>query len=184
MRGIKRIVAIGPESTGKSTLCQQLADHYQTKWCPEFAREYLLQNGMNYTYNDLLYIAQQQVKIEDDVARQMLDQQPNATSDLLLFVDTNLYVMKVWCEFVFGKCHEWILNCIAERPYHLYLLCNTELLWVKDELREYPDLSTREKLFQIYLDIMVNQTVPWVEIKADRLRTAIHAIDDLDRHKK
>ncbi len=38
---IKKIVVIGPESTGKSTLCLQLAEHYQTLWCPEYAREYL-----------------------------------------------------------------------------------------------------------------------------------------------
>ena len=47
---IKKIVAIGPESTGKSTLCQQLAQHFNTTWCPEYAREYLNQNGVKYDY--------------------------------------------------------------------------------------------------------------------------------------
>ncbi len=37
----KKIVVIGPESTGKSTLCEQLAAHYKTKWVPEYAREYI-----------------------------------------------------------------------------------------------------------------------------------------------
>ena len=37
---VKKIVVIGPESTGKSTLCEQLAKHYKTLWCPEYAREY------------------------------------------------------------------------------------------------------------------------------------------------
>jgi nicotinamide riboside kinase len=49
-----------------------------------------------------------------------------------------MYVMKVWCEFVFGKCHTWITDQIAKRKYDLYLLCNTDLPWIKDELREYP----------------------------------------------
>ena len=44
---LKKIVILGPESTGKSTLCEQLAQHYETMWCPEFAREYLLVNGTN-----------------------------------------------------------------------------------------------------------------------------------------
>ncbi len=62
---LKKIVIIGPECTGKSTLCQQLATHYKTIWCPEFAREYLLQHGMDYNYDDLLKIAMGQLELED-----------------------------------------------------------------------------------------------------------------------
>ncbi len=58
----------------------------------------------------------------------------------------------------------FILDQIVERKYDLYLLCNTDLPWIADELREYPDLESREKLFHIYKDLMVNQSVPWVEI--------------------
>ena len=58
----KKIVVIGPESTGKSTLCEQLADHYKTQWVPEFARNYLLEIRRPYTYDDLLYIAEAQVE--------------------------------------------------------------------------------------------------------------------------
>jgi nicotinamide riboside kinase len=93
-----------------------------------------------------------------------------------------MYVMKVWCEFVFGKCHRWVLDQIIERKYDLYLLCNTDLPWVKDELREYPDLKTRDQLYHIYRDIMINQATPWVDINGDsdeRLQKAIKAIDQL-----
>jgi nicotinamide riboside kinase len=62
---IKKIVIIGPESTGKSTLCRQLAEHYNTIWCPEYAREYLLKHGMKYSYNDLLTIAKGQIELEE-----------------------------------------------------------------------------------------------------------------------
>jgi nicotinamide riboside kinase len=90
--------------------------------------------------------------------------------------------MKVWCEFVFGKCHRWVLEQIVKRKYDLYLLCNTDLPWVKDELREYPDLITRDKLYHIYKDIMINQSIPWVDISGDhseRTQKAIKAIDHL-----
>ena len=57
METIKKIVIIGPESTGKSTLCSQLAEYYKTPCVPEYAREYLFTNGRKYTYENLLDIA-------------------------------------------------------------------------------------------------------------------------------
>lgn len=172
---MKKVVVIGPESTGKSTLCEQLAAYYKTGWVPEYAREYLLQHGTQYTYDDLLTIAKGQVALEESCVEKNADAP-------FLFVDTDQYVMKVWCEFVFGKCHPWILDQIAKRKYDLYLLCNLDLPWVKDELREYPDLESRRRLFNIYKSIMINQPVPWAEISGnndERLHRAIKAIGDL-----
>ena len=173
---LKKIVVIGPESTGKSTLCKQLAQHYNTVWCPEFAREYLLTNGTNYTYDDLLIIAKGQLAFEEEYSRMITN------SHSPLFVDTDMYVMKVWCEFVFDKCHRFILDQIVERKYDLYLLCNTDLPWVKDELREYPDLESRHKLYTIYKDIMINQSVPWVDISGnyeERLQKGLDAVNQI-----
>lgn len=182
---MKKIVIIGPESTGKSTLCEQLANHYQTIWVREYAREYLLKHGMKYTYETLLDIAKGQV-VDEQLAVdrwstvKTTSGQRATSNDQPLFIDTDMYVMKVWCEFVFEKCHHWILNRIAERKYDLYLLCNIDLPWVKDELREYPDLLSRQKLYHYYKDIMVNQNVPWIDINGnheERLQKAIKAVD-------
>lgn len=172
----KRIVVIGPESTGKSTLCQKLAAHYKTIWVKEYAREYLLKNGTDYTFENLLDIAKGQLQLEDAAAQSL------TTHHSPLIIDTDMYVMKVWCEFVFEKTHHWILNRLVERKYDLYLLCNTDLPWVKDELREYPDLISREKLYHHYKDAMINQHVPWVDISGgyeERLQKAVAAIDKL-----
>jgi NadR type nicotinamide-nucleotide adenylyltransferase len=172
---MKKVVVIGPESTGKSTLCEQLANYYNTSWVPEYAREYLLQHGTRYTYDELLTIAQRQVVLEEShIAK--------ASDSKLLFIDTDQYVMKVWCEFVFGKCHPWILDQITKRNYDLYLLCNIDLPWVEDILREYPDLASRQQLYNIYKSILSNQSVPWVEISGnydERFQKAVHAVNDL-----
>lgn len=195
---IRKIVVIGPESTGKSTLCEQLAQHYNMQWCPEFAREYLLTNGKEYDEGDLLEIARGQLAMEDEytdlVSSQwkLADAQTWVNTQLMhtmqhspyLFVDTDMYVMKVWSEYVFGKCDPFILEQIAARKYDLYLLCNTDLPWVKDELREYPDENIRKELFNIYKDLLINQTTPWVEITGtheDRLLAAINAISEFLR---
>jgi NadR type nicotinamide-nucleotide adenylyltransferase len=179
---VKKIVIIGPESTGKSTLSEQLAAHYKTIWVKEYAREYLLKHGTDYTFENLLDIAKGQINIEEEALTNLstVNFQPSTFNLQPLFIDTDMYVMKVWCEFVFEKCHHWILNRIVERKYDLYLLCNIDLPWVKDELREYPDLESREKLYHFYKDAMINQPVPWVDISGtyeERLNNAIAAVD-------
>ena len=118
MSPVKKIVIIGPESTGKSTLCELLAQHYQTEWCNEFAREYLITNGTHYTKEDLLAIAKGQLALEDEVSKQVKSRWSEILGERLvnaaklqssvlppmLFVDTDMYVMKVWSEYVFGVC--------------------------------------------------------------------------------
>ena len=195
---LKKIVVIGPESTGKSTLCKLLAEHYHTVWCPEYAREYLTVHGMNYTYEDLLTIAKGQIELEEKYTQLAIgpateqeqlanvdESNPNPsliTHHSLLFIDTDMYVMKVWCEFVFGKCHQFILDQIGKRKYDLYLLCDIDLPWAYDELREYPEPGPRQKLYAIYLNIMQNQSTPWVEINGNydqRVQKAINAVDGI-----
>jgi NadR type nicotinamide-nucleotide adenylyltransferase len=179
---LKKIVIIGPESTGKSTLSALLAEHYHTLWVKEYAREYLLENGTNYTFENLLDVAKGQIAGEEAVTLELNTSNRKPTTNNKVFIDTDMYVMKVWCEFVFDKCHHWILNRIAERNYDLYLLCNIDMPWVKDELREYPDLLNRQKLYCHYKDLMVNQNVPWVDISGnyeERLAKAIAAVNNI-----
>ena len=182
---IKKIVLIGPESTGKSTLSEQLAQHYDTMWCPEFAREYLLTNGTNYSYEDLLTIAKGQLALEDEYLHMTETRSLpllESGGKIPLIIDTDMYVMKVWCEVAFGQCHRFILEQIVSRKYDLYLLCNVDLPWTPDELREYPDLESRQKLYNMYKDIMINQPIPWIDIHGnneERLKIAINEIDRL-----
>ncbi len=193
---LKKIVIIGPESTGKSTLTKLLAQHYQTEWCEEYARKYLLTHGTAYSFDDLLTIAKGQVALEesyqlrlnskqsDDQDLSLLANNSQLTNheSQLLFIDTDMYVMKVWCEYVFGACHPYIAEQISVRKYDLYLLCNIDLPWVRDELREYPEEGPRKELYAIYKEILQNQSVPWVDISGnyeERLQKAIDAVESV-----
>lgn len=194
---LKKVVIIGPESTGKSTLCTQLAAQYNTLWCPEYARDYLLEHGMSYTFDDLLTIAKGQLALEDSFAEEVrksgrrkdLPQETIPLADFptsglpgsLLFIDTDMYVMKVWCEFVFGKCHRFILEQIVERKYDLYLLCNIDLPWTQDELREYPDIERRRELYAMYKDIMINQDVQWIDISGNHEKRLASAVEGVNK---
>lgn len=187
MQGTKKmikIVVVGPESTGKSTISAELAAHFSTIWCREYAREYLLKYGTSYSFDDLLTIAQGQISLEEKATKELLllQAKQNKKQIPVLFIDTDMYVMKVWCEFVFEKCHPWILNQIVERNYDGYLLCKPDLPWVKDTLREYPDYQTRDTLYHHYKDILINQKTPWFEVSgasSNRKHHAISWVEDL-----
>ncbi len=167
---IKKVVCIGPESTGKSYLSKLLAEKYGTAKVEEYAREYLLALDRPYTLEDLSKIAEGQIKLEHEGT---LEAERNNANDLL-FIDTDFYVIKVWSEFVFGECNNNILKEIAKRKYDLYLLCNPDLPWVKDELREYPDEETRTILYRHYKELLTAQNTPWVEVRGNYdERTAI-----------
>lgn len=175
---MRKIVVIGPESTGKSTLSQKLAAHYNTVWTPEYARQYLDELPCPYEQHDLLQIAKGQLQLEDEKARQ---------ANELLICDTDLYVIKVWSEHKYGQCDPRILEQIAARRYDLYLLTYIDIPWEDDPLREYPDPRMREYFYRIYRDIVVNAGVPWADIRgsyAERDAKAIAAVEGLLKSEK
>lgn len=146
----KRIAIIGPESTGKSEICQHLARIYETEWVPEYARFYLDRLGRAYEESDLLEIAKGQVAWEDDKAEY---------AGKYLFCDTNLIVMKVWSDHKYGRTDEWIIQELESRKYDYYLLGKVDLIWRPDPQREHPKL--RKHFFDIYESYLKKHDLPY-----------------------
>lgn len=177
---IIRIALVGPESTGKSSLSAQLASHFLSPWVPEYARHYLEARGGAYTEADLWPIAQGQLQAIADAEASL--QQQKSVHPLPLFIDTELHVIRIWSEFVFNRCDDRILKALADQPVDAFLLCDTDLPWQPDPLREQPDPLVRQRIFQYYLDALVQQSLPWQRIQgqdAARLKTAIQFVDSL-----
>jgi NadR type nicotinamide-nucleotide adenylyltransferase len=126
-----KIAVTGPESTGKSTLASELATHYHTDWVPEYARDYLNKIDHPYTFDDVEKIAAGQIAREDKLASN-----PNK----YLFCDTELIVIKIWMEYKYHKVPGWILQEIKSRQYDILFLCDIDIPWEPDPLRENPDL--------------------------------------------
>lgn len=164
-----RISITGPESTGKSWLAKRLAEHYQTTWVPEYAREYLEIINRPYTYDDILIISQKQSD-EEDSASEKCD---------LLFCDTDFCVTSIWCRVKYGKCHEWITEKIEHNNYSLYLLCDIDLPWQYDPLREHPEM--RSELFEMYRNLLMEQEFNYRVVNGtggERLQNAISFVDE------
>jgi NadR type nicotinamide-nucleotide adenylyltransferase len=167
---VKRIAFIGPESSGKTTLCKQLADYYKTFWVPEYAREYMGQLNRPYTLEDILLISKKQLENEQELLMK---------SNNLLFSDTELINSKVWCEDKFEYCPEWISEKIEEKMYDLYLLTKPDLPWQPDPVRENP--TRRDYFYNLYLKELETRKLKYKIIsgKGDtRFNNAVKAVDE------
>lgn len=173
MQKPKRILILGPESTGKSTLAEDLANHFGEPWVPEFAREYLEKLERPYQFEDLAEIGKGQVNLEDQLAEK---------AQKFIFCDTDLRVIHIWSEHRFGKTETWILEAIPRRNYDLILLTDTDLPWGPDPLREYPELEMRQYFFEKYRSLSVKSGFPFLIVSGDRakrLKISAEAVEKL-----
>lgn len=175
---IIKIVLFGPESTGKTTLSEQLARHYNTVWVPEYAREYL-QNKWNNERktcepNDLLPIAEGQMRLENELTNKATD---------VLICDTDLLETKVYSEaYYLGYCEPVLEKHALLNQYDLYFLTYIDVPWERDDLRDKP--NEREKMFNYFKDALDQYDRKYVTLMGDkktRLKTAVEHIDKLLR---
>ena len=149
-----RIGIIGPESSGKSELSQRLARRYSCPWIAEYAREYLENLDRPYNYDDLEIIARKQLELIS-----------SAVADPFCFIDTELIILKVWSEFKYKTCCDFILENVARQGIDFYLLCYPDIPWEDDPLRENP--NDREALFTIYEQDLRRLNKKYVIVKGD-----------------
>lgn len=169
---MKKVVVIGPESTGKSTLCEDLARFFKIDFLKEYARTYLELNGAEYTFDDVIKMAEGQIKTQNE----FFD-----SSQYLKLLDTDLYVYKVWIEEIFQKEIPFIELNIKESANDLYLLCDTDLPWGYDEFREHPDLKDRIRLFERYAELLKNNNEKFFVIQGDRRARLQKAITEIKK---
>ncbi len=168
---LKKIAVTGPESTGKTTLTRLLAAHYEAPWVPEYARQYLEKLGRPYQEHDLDHIARHQLQEEDRMAQEAKN---------LLFCDTEMLVMKVWSEHSYQRVSTFIQQELERRTYDLYLLCDIDIPWEPDALREHPEL--RSYFYAVYKKNLQLLGRHFVELHGNydqRVKKACEAIDRL-----
>ncbi len=141
MKKIK-IAFTGPESSGKTTMAIWTAEHFSYEMISEYAREYLAVRK-EYNIEDLNAIAKEQYE------------RNNACEKLI--IDTEMLVMKIWCEEKFTNCSTEILSLYEEQQIDHYFLCKPDVPWEEDPLRENP--SDRDRLFERYKESLLEKGV-------------------------
>lgn len=165
---IKKIAIVGPESTGKSTITQQLAKHYKTLWVPEYARYYCAALTDPCTLQDEINMFHGQLALEESILA--------IAEKELIFCDTTFITVKIWSDEVFGETPKMVLDALPNYTYDLYLLMDIDLPWQEDPLRDFP--HKRDHFMQIWHQELLNLNANYVVIggQEERLKNAIEAV--------
>ncbi len=165
-----KIAILGPESTGKTILAEQLAKHFKTDWVPEYAREYIEKLTIPYTYNDICNIALKQIEQEESFQE--------TTSGLkYVFFDTELIITKVWFEYKYKQVPDFLIERLNTGFFDLYLLCAPDLPWEPDPVREHE--NDRDYFFVWYKKEIEQLNKPYVIVNGvgeNRFCNALEAI--------
>jgi NadR type nicotinamide-nucleotide adenylyltransferase len=169
-KAIKKIAVVGPESTGKSTITQQLARHYQTAWVPEYARYYCAALTADCTLQDEINMFHGQIALEESVLA-------NAEKGFI-FCDTTFLTVKIWSDQMLGQTPQMVLDALPKRPYDLYLLMDIDLPWQEDPLRDFPHL--REHFMGIWHHELRALGANYVVVNGleNRFKNAVKAVED------
>ena len=158
-----KIIATGPESSGKTTLCKALSKHFKISYSKEYAREYLEKLDRDYTQKDLIEIAKGQLTSEQNS----------------ILLDTDLITIKIWSNYKYGNCDKWVLEQIQKQKSEkrFYLLCKPDTAWEEDSLRENP--KNRMALFKLYKKELENLSHDYYVVEGEnRDENAISKILD------
>ena len=159
-----KIIVTGAESSGKTTICEGLSNYYNIPFSEEYSRIYLNTLQRNYNQADLLEIAKGQLK----------SNQGNQ------ICDTDLITIKIWSNYKYGNCNNWILEQIEKQKTEnrFYLLCKPDIPWEADSLRENP--TNREELFKIYKEELEKLKHNYSIIEGEeRIKNSISKISSL-----
>ena len=172
----RRVAVVGAESTGTSSLAEELGRHYATSWVPEYGRRYW--EGRRYTAeqerwdtDEFVRIARAQQAWEDDLAR---------VANRVLVCDTDALATHVWHRR-FNADYSSRVEAIADsRSYDLYLVTEPDFPFVQDGTREGE--SIRDEMHGWFVDVLERKARPFVSVggsPAERLRTAIAAVEQV-----
>lgn len=165
-KSVINVAILGAESTGKTTLCRDLAAHFGCPWVPEYMRTYLQakwdKEHLTCTWEDLLPIAQGQIELENKLATQAAQ---NSDSSYL-FCDTSLFELMIYANWYYGDCPKALTNAALTHHYDLILLTEVDIPWVADDLRDSP--HQRDEISAYFESQLTRHQKPFHRIGGDR----------------
>lgn len=134
----KKIVMVGPESSGKTTMSNMLSERLSTSMVREYGADYIdnldmnknTRNNKDFTIMDINHIAAGQIYLED---------MASTGGNKIIICDTDLMTTQIWSEIYFGTCPKWIVDESYNRKYYMHFLMDIDFDWKDEGIREFPD---------------------------------------------
>jgi HTH-type transcriptional regulator, transcriptional repressor of NAD biosynthesis genes len=149
---VRRVVLLGGESTGKSTLAAALADRFGTGWVPEYGRELWDLRGGALRFDDMVAIAREQVVREEAALGE---------ANGWLFCDTSPLVTAFYSQAMFGRVAPELAT-LAGRAYDTTILCAPDFPFVQDGTRR--DDAFRRDQNAWYAQALADRQIPFTTV--------------------
>jgi len=146
---IKKIAIVGPESSGKSTMIEGLADHFGSEIVNEYGRTLSEVKGNDMTKEDFLDIMNGQQALIDIVS--------NKAMSPFVFIDTEAYTTYLFSKIYLGEHMDEILEFGHEQDIDHYIVLSPDVEWVDDGTRVLGEQDKRQEFFQQMIDILTKQ---------------------------
>ena len=173
--GLVRVCVTGPESTGKTSLAQRLARWASTEWVPEASRVYAERKVEPLTAEDVGRITQEHIALAEAAA-----ERARKRGASLLVLDTDLLSTVVYARHYYGAAPRWVERAERERRADLYLLCDVDVPWIPDGIRDRPE--NREEMFALFERALASRRANVVRVRGgweERWATARDAVRTL-----
>lgn len=165
---VLKVCFYGPESTGKTTLAQEMANRFHTVFVPEVSREILDSN--NFTLQDIERVGKAQTErikaSEQDANR-------------LLICDTDILTTRIYSIQYLGTAPELLDDLEKEIRFDRYYLFNIDVPWVEDGLRDLG--QQREHMMEMFRRELQHRGIIPFEVTGDYAHRADMVEADLRR---
>lgn len=169
---VRKVCFFGPESTGKSTMAKKMADHYNTAFVPEVAREMITSN--DFTLDDIIKIGKAQTERIIEAGK---------TANRILFCDTDLITTQIYSQQYLKEIPSILMELEQRIKFDLYFLFDIDVPWVKDGLRDLGD--RREAMMNIFKSELERRGLPFVLIRGtweERFKLIKKSVNELTDH--
>lgn len=140
----KRVLIVGVESCGKTTLTKYLAKLFYTSWAEEAGKDYSIRkmggNDFVFMSDDFLNIAIEQRQLEDDALRR---------ANKIVFFDTEAIVTQYYHALYLNTLDLRLETFVDPDRYDLVLFLMPDVAWVSDGFRTLEEQDERESMSEV-----------------------------------
>lgn len=165
-----KVVMLGTECTGKTTLTEKLAKYFNCSFVSETGRN-IIANSNSFTFNDLYLVASEHATRID---KSILADSP------LVIIDTDIHTTKSYSLFTFEKELEISTDIYNSNRANIYLYLNNDVEYLQDGTRLSE--ADRNLLDLSHRQVLTDHNIEIIEVKGDwdeRFEKAVEQINKL-----